>query len=209
MMLHSSVCDWTSSASIIVRGRGFDISRCNACLRLSLSDSVSRTVIIIIITNSFTSTFHSLDACFVPSEDRKSESLREVCWALYSGFLWRLWSSSRCVTTAACGYSVCCCWASALGNGWSWSCAPDRTGLWASADPDSPARRSTEPGPRSHLRQVSVEVSAARLSISSKNRHDWIWYVQCWDGYRLQPCWKKTKQYKPLQKFEWFPLQIP
>ncbi len=25
-MLHSSVCDWTSSTSIIVRGRGFDIS---------------------------------------------------------------------------------------------------------------------------------------------------------------------------------------
>ncbi len=88
-----------------------------------------------------------------------------------------------------------------IAPGWSWSCAPDRTGFWASADPDSPARRSTEPDPRSHLRQVSAEVSAARelqhelvtlnacLSISLKNRQDCICAVLgrlLWKCNRLQ-----------------------
>lgn len=43
--------------------------------------------------------------------------------------------------------------------GWSSSCAAGRTGPWATADPDSPARRSTEPDRRAYLRQVSAEVS--------------------------------------------------
>ncbi len=66
------------------------LSRCNACLRLSWVSVIqwhgqSHHHLHLHHCNSFTNTFHSLETCIIPSEDRKTESLWEVCWALYSG----------------------------------------------------------------------------------------------------------------------------
>lgn len=100
-----AACDWTSSASVIVRGRGLDISLAVTRLRLSLIQWHERSHHHLYLhhhhCNSFANTFHSLETCIIPSEDRTAESLWEVCWALY---IWdffgsaRLWTSSERVT---------------------------------------------------------------------------------------------------------------